>query len=344
MAHSISTLSEFFTPQCDTIIDVRSPSEFAEDHIPGAVNLPVLDDDERAEVGTIYIQDSPFKARKLGAALVAKNAALHLQGPLAEKDGSWTPLVYCWRGGQRSGSFATILSQVGWRARVIDGGYRAYRRMVVQSLYEDAFDPKVFLIDGNTGTAKTDILQAFAGLGGQIVDLEGLAHHRGSLFGGFVDGQPSQKSFESALAKCLAGLDPRRPVLIEAESSKIGDLLVPPSLWSAMKGAPRIGVSASLEARSKYLAQAYADLTKDADRLSQVIEKLRPYYAAGQIAQWLDLARGGGFEALAASLMEVHYDPRYRKAMADRVSTVDLSELNEAEIARAARHIAGFLN
>jgi len=137
MARSFSSLSEFFTHDFDTVIDVRSPSEFNEDHVPGAINLPVLDDEERAEVGTIYVQDSPFKARKIGAALVAKNASTHLQGPLREHLGDWKPLVYCWRGGQRSGSFTSILSQIGWRAEVVDGGYRAYRRLVVKALYED---------------------------------------------------------------------------------------------------------------------------------------------------------------------------------------------------------------
>jgi len=184
MARSFSSLSEFFTHDFDTVIDVRSPSEFNEDHVPGAINLPVLDDEERAEVGTIYVQDSPFKARKIGAALVAKNASTHLQGPLREHLGDWKPLVYCWRGGQRSGSFTSILSQIGWRAEVVDGGYRAYRRLVVKALYEDEFRAPVYLLNGYTGTAKTEILHAFARLGGQIIDLEGLAHHRGSLFGG----------------------------------------------------------------------------------------------------------------------------------------------------------------
>jgi tRNA 2-selenouridine synthase len=174
----------------DDIIDVRAPLEFAEDHIPGAISLPVLDDAERAEVGTIYKQVSPFTARKVGAALVAKNASVHLQGPLAEKSGAWKPLVYCWRGGQRSGSFASILGQIGWRVDTIAGGYKAWRALVVKALYETPVASPVVVLDGNTGSAKTEVLLRLGAMGMQVIDLEGLARHRGSLFGHMPGGQP----------------------------------------------------------------------------------------------------------------------------------------------------------
>jgi tRNA 2-selenouridine synthase len=275
--------------------------------------------------------------------LVAANAAEHLKGALAEKEGGWTPLVYCWRGGQRSGSFASILSQIGWRADVVEGGYKSYRRLVVKALYEDQFVGPVYLIDGNTGSAKTDILQAYAALGGQIIDLERLAGHRGSLFGGFGRGQPSQKSFESDLARQLSELDPDRPVLIEAESSKIGERLIPPSLWAAMKDAPRIAIDAPLEARAHYLTRAYADLIEDKSRLVGVIEKLRTLYSVERISGWKDMARTGAFEPLAASLMETHYDPRYRKADVRQVHSISLPDLGSADIAKAASEISNLL-
>ena len=148
----------------------------------------VLDDAERAEVGTIYKQVSPFTARKVGAALVAANAARHLQGPLADKPGGWRPLVYCWRGGQRSGSFASILAQIGWRVETIAGGYKAWRGLVVEALYDQPFPCPVVVLDGNTGSAKTEILNMLPGLGVQVLDLEGLARHRGSLFGAMPGG------------------------------------------------------------------------------------------------------------------------------------------------------------
>ena len=195
----------------DDIIDVRAPAEYAEDHLPGAINLPVLSDAERARVGTIYKQVSPFDARKLGAALVAANAARHLQGPLADRGGAWQPLVYCWRGGQRSGSFGTILSQIGWRVARVQGGYKAWRSLVVDRVQNGPIAAPVIVLDGNTGSAKTAILQRLAQRGHQVIDLEGLANHRGSLFGGHPEGQPSQKMFEGRLAVALERSGPRPP-------------------------------------------------------------------------------------------------------------------------------------
>ena len=247
MVFRMTRLSDLAQAGFDSVIDVRSPSEFAEDRVPGAISLPVLSDDERARVGTIYVQDSPFLARKLGAAIVARNTAAHLEGPLADKNGGWRPLVYCWRGGQRSGSFATILSQVGWRAETLEGGYQTYRRLVIRRLYEDAVPSPVVLIDGYTGTAKTEVLAALGKKGVQIIDLEGLANHRGSALGGRGD-QPSQKGFESLLAAKVDALDPSRPVVVEAESSRIGRINLPPQLFAAMKAAQRVEVVAPLEA------------------------------------------------------------------------------------------------
>ena len=309
----IARLTDLADQGFDAVIDVRSPAEYAEDHLPGAISLPVLDDDERARVGTIYKQQSPFLARKLGAALVARNAARHLEGPLADLGGGWRPLVYCWRGGQRSGSFATILSQVGWRVSVVQGGYKAWRRLVVETVYDRPVPAPVVVLDGNTGSAKTDVLAALARRGVQVLDLEDLANHRGSLFGARPGGQPSQKAFEGRLAMALAGLDPGRPVVVEAESSKIGNLALPRPLWAAMVAAPRLRIAAPRAARAEYLARAYGDLCADPGELEAVIRRLKPLHAAEVIEGWLALAGQGAFAALAEGLMEHHYDPRYEK-------------------------------
>ena len=313
MALTLTSLTEIPGLGFDAVIDVRSPSEFAEDHLPGAINLPVLDDAERARIGTIYKQQSPFLARKLGAALVARNAALHLEGPLAEMPGGWRPLVYCWRGGQRSGSFATILHQVGWRVELIQGGYKAWRSLVVAELTDRPVVSPVVVLDGNTGTAKTEVLARLAARGVQMIDLEGLANHRGSLFGHRVGGQPSQKAFEGRLAVALAALDPARPLVVEAESSRIGDLALPKQLWAAMVAAPRIRIAAPLAARAAYLARAYADMTADTEGLVRVVESLKHAHPAERIAEWVALAEQGAFESLAAGLMQEHYDRRYEK-------------------------------
>lgn len=340
MALTLTSLAQVADLGFDEIIDVRSPSEWAEDHVPGAISLPVLDDQERARVGTIYKQESPFRARKIGAALVARNAARHLEGPLIDRPGGWRPLVYCWRGGQRSGSFAMILSQIGWRVDTIAGGYKSYRGLVVAEVYDTPVRSPVIVLDGNTGTAKTELLGLLATRGVQVIDLEGLANHRGSLFGARSGGQPSQKAFEGRLAFALAALDPARPVVVEAESSKIGDCRMPPRLWRAMVGAPRIAVAAPLEARAAYLARAYADLTADAVALDGVIDRLRPMQAAETIERWQGMAAAGEFEPLAAELMSRHYDARYAKQRSLTGAPVPLTVEAESLVPEALPRIA----
>ena len=312
MAITLSALTDLAAMGFDDIIDARAPAEFAEDHLPGAISLPVLDDAERARVGTIYKQVSPFDARKLGAALVAQNVARHLQGPLAGKGGGWRPLVYCWRGGQRSGSFALILSQVGWRVETLAGGYKAWRGLVVRALHEAPFPCKVVVLDGNTGSAKTELLNLLPARGMQVLDLEGMANHRGSLFGA-MGVQPSQKAFEARLAMAMAALDPARPVVIEAESAKVGGLGLPTRLWQAMCRAPRLALEVPRAARAGYLTRAYADVTTDPARLAATIDKLRPWHPKERIEDWQALAGAGAFAALADELMQHHYDPRYAR-------------------------------
>lgn len=340
MSLTLTSLSHIASLGFDAVIDARSPAEFAEDHLPGAINLPVLDNDERIRVGTIYKQQSPFLARKVGAALVARNAARHLEGPLADLPGGWRPLVYCWRGGQRSGSFATILQQVGWRVELIQGGYKAWRALVVAELSVRPVAAPVVVLDGNTGTAKTDLLALLAARGVQVIDLEGLAHHRGSLFGHRAEGQPSQKAFEGRLAMALAGLDPDRPVVIEAESSRIGNLTLPKMLWAAMKDAPRLRIAAPLAARADYLARAYADLTADRQRLVEVLEMLRPVHPAERIDDWVTLAEGGAFAALAEGLMRDHYDRRYEKHRARFDATAEVVLEAETLVPEALEQLA----
>jgi tRNA 2-selenouridine synthase len=335
----LNSLTDLYQLSVDKIIDVRAPSEYAEDHLPGAVNLPVLSDAERAQVGTIYTQDSPFNARKIGAALVARNTAAHLQGPLAGKDGGWQPLVYCWRGGQRSGAFATILDQVGWRVQLLRGGYKSYRSAVVKTLYDTPLPHRMMLVDGGTGTAKTALLQEMSAQGAQILDLEGLAEHRGSLFGAMATAQPAQKMFESRIAAQLALLDPEKIIFVEAESSKIGERLLPASLWARMNAAPRIGLTAPVAARSRFLCVAYADLIRDKPAFLAVLDRLRPYHAAARIAEWQGQVHSDDWPALAASLITHHYDPRYAKSVAQKGAVkhpVALPDLEPPTLARTA--------
>ena len=308
----LTSLSDPALAGFDMIIDARAPLEFAQDHLPGAVNLPVLSDAERAQVGTIYKQVSPFDARKLGGAMVAANAARHIAGPLAGFGGGWRPLVYCWRGGQRAGAFGTILAQIGWRVGRIEGGYKAWRALVVARMQAPVTAP-VVVLDGNTGSAKTEILTRLAARGHQVIDLEGLANHRGSLFGGMPGGQPSQKLFESRLAMALEGIDPTRPLLLEAESSRIGDINLPRGIWAAIIAAPRLRLAVPLAARAAYIARSYADAAADPARVAEIIESLRPLHPTDRIEGWLRMIDAGDWQGLSAGLMRDHYDPRYEK-------------------------------
>ena len=327
------------------VIDVRSPAEFAEDHLPGAVNLPVLTNAQRAEVGTIYVQESRFKASRIGAAYVARNIAHHLETALAERTGEFHPLIYCWRGGTRSNAMAIILSQVGWRASVLQGGYKTYRRHVKTRLYDEAPPLKLVLLDGHTGSGKTAILAHLAAAGVQVLDLEGLAGHRGSLFGGFAgQDQPSQKMFESRLLTALEALDPARPVVVEAESSKIGERMNPPALWGAMLSAPRVELIAPREVRASYLVAAYADITANRAALEAAFARLPTHPGQKRLEDWRALADAGEFAALAEALMELHYDPAYdrssRKDTRRRLGVVTVDALDEAGQAAAARQVA----
>jgi tRNA 2-selenouridine synthase len=348
MALTFSDLTQLYAHGFDTVIDVRSPAEFAEDHLPGAINLPVLNNEERARVGTMYVQESPFLARKLGAALVFRNAANHIEQHLSHHEGRWRPLIYCWRGGQRSGSFTWMLQQIGWRADVIEGGYRTYRRLVNAYLYDDPLPHRLVALDGYTGTAKTELLARLQARGVQVLDLEALANHRGSLLGERPGGQPSQKAFESALAGALCAMHTARPVVIEAESSKIGSLILPPSLWNALCAAPRVNITAPLEARAAYLVQAYDDILSDSDRLKDRLSPLRFHRGHEVVDGWMQLIEAGQKQVLTQALMEQHYDPAYAKSRRSRsvkvLADIEIALLNDAGLSEAAARIETLLD
>ncbi|HEY1426684.1 MAG TPA: tRNA 2-selenouridine(34) synthase MnmH [Caulobacteraceae bacterium] len=329
----------------DAVIDVRSPAEFADDHVPGAISLPVLSNAERAEVGTLYVQVSRFTARKVGAAIIARNVAHHLETALKDKDGAFRPLIYCWRGGQRSGAMATILSQVGWRTAVLQGGYKTYRRWVQTRLYDERPALKLVLLEGRTGSGKTELLGRLTARGVQTLDLEGLAEHRGSVFGGLAHRpQPSQKMFESRLIAALDALDASRPIVVEAEASKVGDCMTPPALWAAMTASPRVAVVAEPAARAAYLAGHYADVVSDRAVFEASLERLPIFPGRKAIARWLELADAGDLVTLAGELVETHYDPSYdraaRKDPRPRLGEITLGGLDPASQEAAADEIA----
>ena len=297
-------------------IDVRSPGEFAADHLPGAINLPVLDDAERTRVGTLYVQQSAFDARKMGAAIVSRNIAGICERYAHDKPREWSPLVYCWRGGQRSRALVHVLTEIGFRAVQLDGGYRAYRRHVVEMLPLQAQRLRFRVICGLTGSGKSRLIEALAAEGGQVLDLERLARHRGSLLGDLpADPQPSQKMFESELYAAMSALDVSRPVFVESESQRIGRLQVPDALLVEMRRSPCIRLETPQALRVALLEADYAHLVADRAQLQERLAPLAKLHGSATIAQWTEWARAGATADLAADLLARHYDPLYQRAM-----------------------------
>ncbi len=300
----------------DAVIDVRSPTEFAEDHLPGAINCPVLDDDERRLVGTQYRQESAFAARRSGAALVARNIARHLETIFAEAPPRWRPLVYCWRGGQRSAALVHVLCAVGWRASQLDGGYRAFRRQVLADLevLPMRFDFRV--VCGPTGSGKSRLLRHLAQRGAQVLDLEALAMHRGSVLGALPKSpQPSQKHFETELWQALSSCDAHRPVYVEAESRKVGQLRLPDALLERMRGANCIELRLPDPARLRLLRDEYRHYEADIASLLLQLDCLMPLHGRERVAEWKRLAAAGDWNNLVARLLGEHYDPAYRRSI-----------------------------
>lgn len=309
-AVNVAQLQDF-----DEIVDVRSPSEYALDHIPGAINCPVLSDEERARVGTIHAQESAFAARRVGAALVSRNIASHLEQVFADKPKNWRPLIYCWRGGQRSTSMTIVLRQAGWNAKRLDGGYKAFRRFVIADTDRLAGMMSFVVICGLTGSGKSALLRELQSRDAQVLDLEDIARHRGSILGSLPsDTQPTQKSFESAVWKTLSKFDTERRIYLEAESRKIGNLSVPQALIDKMRASPCILLQASTSARVNLLRREYDHFIHDPTVLSSRLDALTWLHGHDRVARWKSMASDGQWNSLVRELLETHYDPAYRKS------------------------------
>jgi len=330
----------------DEIIDVRSEGEFAEDHVPGAINLPVLDNTERERVGTIYKQVSSFEAKRAGAALVSANIARHLSERLADRPRTWKPLVYCWRGGGRSNALAHVLAQIGWRVGRLEGGYKAYRKSVIEEL---ATLPGKFnwrVVCGMTGTGKSRLLRMLHAQGAQVLDLEDLAAHRGSVLGNLPGApQPSQKLFESRVWHALKQLDTQRVVFVESESKKVGNLRVPEALIDAMWKSECVVIEADMAVRVALLKEEYTHFLSDAASLNAQLDCLRQLHGNSVIDGWQSLARAGDWDRLTGELLVMHYDPAYTRAINShypqlpRAQRLVLADHSDAAIKRLSRDV-----
>ena len=301
--------------QFDAVIDARSEGEYAEDHLPAAINWPSLNNEERIQVGTLYKQVSPFEAQKIGAALVAANISRHILAHVLDKPKNWQPLVYCWRGGKRSNSLALILGQIGFKVHLIEGGYKAFRKAVVDDTPARLQPLQFRVLCGPTGSGKTRLLQALAAQGAQVLDLEAIASHRASVLG-VIPGQPqpTQKAFETQVWDRLRRFDPARPVFVEAESKKVGNLTVPASLIEAMRASPCVRLELPLAARVQLLMEDYDYFVRDPAFFGERLDRLADLKGRALINDWKQRAQAGQTAEVVAELLERHYDPGYESS------------------------------
>ena len=298
------------------VIDARSEGEFAEDHLPGAVNWPSLHDDERQIVGTQYKQINAFEAKKLGAALVAKNISDHIQRDVLTKPREWLPLIYCWRGGKRSGSLALVLEQIGFRVTIVDGGYKAFRAALVLDIPKLAVQYSYRVICGTTGSGKTRLLQALHAQGAQVLDLEGLANHRSSVLG-MIPGspQPGQKAFDRLIWTALNSFDVARPVYIESESKKVGNVTIPEGLIDAMRRSPCLQIDLAEDERVALLLEDYEFFVHDIEFFCARLEALTQARGKETVQDWQVRSRSGDVASVVRELLVKHYDPVYLQSM-----------------------------
>jgi tRNA 2-selenouridine synthase len=311
------------------VLDARTPAEFALDHLPAAQSAPVLDDAQRVTIGTLDKQVSSFEAKRQGAALVSRNIASLLDSPAFAKGRDWAPLVYCWRGGNRSGSLAHVLRKIGWASCQLEGGYKAFRGQVIADLETLPQTLNYRVIAGPTGVGKTHLLKALAAQGAQVLCLETIAQHRGSLLGAMAAPQPSQKAFETQIWQALRGFDPARPIFVESESAKVGNVRVPEALLMAVRASPCINLSATTPQRVALLCAEYTHFLSDASELNRKLAALTQTYGTEKITTWQTAANEQAWPELVEDLLSAHYDPAYHRSLQKNYAQIDSAQKYE---------------
>ena len=326
---------------------MRSPAEYALDHLPRALNFPVLDNAERTRVGILYKKVSSFEAKKQGAALVASHIASHIEKHLADKTEDWQPLVYCWRGGTRSAAMVQILNDIGWQAQQLPGGYKAYRRRVIETIAKLAPRLRFAVLCGKTGVGKTRLLETLSKHRKQVLDLEKIANHKGSVLGEPTEGeQPSQKCFESTLCHTMRALDAEQTVYIEAESPKIGRIQIPPVLLDAMHRGQCLRIEATMSARVAFLCEEYQHFLQNRKSFELAIARLAAYVGKKKIEHWLLLHKAEKMAELVEDLLVSHYDPFYTRSMNKHFrhyqntnTAIQLHKIDEENLSKAVADI-----
>ena len=339
---SLRIIDDWRKETFDEIIDVRSPAEYFIDHIPGSSNIAILNDEERSLVGTLYKTNS-FKAKVLGASLISKNISEILKNNLLEKKGSWNCLIYCWRGGQRSRSLALVLNEIGWRVTILSGGYKSFRRIIRNEL-ENLNGFEFYILQAQTGTAKTKILECLKQMGAQVLNLEELANHRGSLLGRELNQkQPNQKFFESKIHSIISKFKNDKPVFVEAESSKIGKLHLPISLWKELVNSKRIKIKAPINKRVSFLLEDYQHLIENPSLLEPFIKGMKNRFSKKLIVDWELMIKNNNWSEFVKSILENHYDPSYKHSENKYSHLItnkyNLTDLSNEEICKISNKI-----
>jgi tRNA 2-selenouridine synthase len=300
----------------DTIIDARSEGEFALDHLPGAVNWPTLNDEERVLIGTMYVQVNQFEAKKRGAAIAARNIASHIERHVIDKARDWKPLAYCWRGGKRSGSLSLILDQIGFRVTLVEGGYKAFRAAMLLDIPRQVARLNFKVVCGTTGSGKTRLLQALASAGAQVLDLEALASHRSSVLGAIPgQPQPSQKRFDTMVWDALRKFDPAGVVYVESESKKVGNVAIPTALVERMRASPCLDLTLPMDERVGLLMEDYDFFVKDAAHFCSRLDVLTELRGKTVVNDWKEQVMAGQVRGVVQQLLTQHYDPVYLQSM-----------------------------
>jgi len=321
------------------LVDVRSPCEHVAESIPGSVNVPLLTDDERALVGTIYKQEGEVSARRYALRIISPKIPDLIDRILAMRKSGQHLVVHCWRGGLRSEAVASFLSVIGVDCWRLTGGYKAWRQQLLAD-FAGEYDFLPVVLDGFAGVGKTEILSELSRLGHAVLDLEALANHRGSVFGGMgLGAQPTQKNFDAAVWLQLRKFE-NEPVFMEAESRKVGRLSIPNCVFDRICSGHKVLVSGTLQVRSQRIVADYARTMNANGEANAVrlLHALTERLGARRVAEVEQIATAGDLVAAVEILLVEYYDPLYAKQIA-RSRPPDL-EVNGDDIPAAAQVIS----
>lgn len=316
------------------LVDVRSPGEFKESSIKGAINMPLFDDEERKIIGTVYTRESVEKAKRIGLEVASKKL-LHIYDEIKELQKQYDKIVlFCARGGMRSGVLGMLLSSMGVNTERINEGYKGYRRYVIENLPKVNESAQYIVLHGNTGVGKTEILKQLECDGFDVLDLEGFANHRGSLLGTVGLGETtSQKQFESNIYHMLKERKGSY-VFIEAESKRIGNTTIPDFVFEKMKAGIHIFVDADIHFRTELIIKEYTKCENCNQEIIDCLKRLEKYIGETNLERYTELVLNSEYEMVVSELMIKHYDPMYTHGSnkydyALKVEVVDIKTTTE---------------